>query len=118
MKTTLTASIFIGQQVTINIDRRLGSQHPTHGFRYPVNYGFVPGTISPDGEELDAYVLGVEKPLDTFTGTCIAVIHRFNDADDKLIVVPQNTNLTDEEIKSMTHFQEQWFESEILRTAD
>ena len=80
------ATDFIGKTVTLKIDRPLGSRHPRHSFVYPLNYGFVPDTLSPDGAELDAYVLGVSEPLAEFTGPCIAVIHRMNDEDDKLIV--------------------------------
>ena len=106
---------FLGTEVDVKIDRPLGSTHPKHGFRYQVNYGFIPETKAPDGEELDVYVLGVEHPLESFKGTCIAVIHRTNDDDDKLIVVPAGTTLTDEEIRTATHFQEQYFVSEIIR---
>ncbi len=110
------AKDFLRKTVTIEMDRPLGSVHPKHGFVYELNYGFVPGTRSPDGEELDAYVLGVDEPLQTFEGVCIAIIHRTNDDDDKLIVVPSDkTDITDEEIRKKTHFQEQWFESEIVR---
>ncbi len=49
----------------IKIDRPMGSKHPKHGFIYPVNYGYVPNTISGDSEELDAYVLGIYEPLET-----------------------------------------------------
>jgi inorganic pyrophosphatase len=108
---------FLGLEVEVKIDRPLGSVHPKHGFRYDVNYGFILGTQAPDGEELDAYVLGIDHPLDSFTGICIAVIHRTNDDDDKLIVVPAGIRLTDEEIRTATHFQEQYFESEIIRNA-
>ena len=80
-----------------------------------MNYGFVPNTISGDGEELDCYVLGIDKPIDNFEGKCIAVIHRTNDNDDKLIVVPEEKNYTDEEIRELTNFQEQYFESEIIK---
>ena len=82
---------------------------------YEVNYGYVPNTISGDGEELDCYVLGVDKPLDNFTGKCIAIIHRINDNDDKLIIVPEGINFTDEEIRTLTNFQEKYFESIIIR---
>lgn len=109
------ANDFLGKTVDLVIDRPLGSKHPKHDFVYPVNYGFVPGTESPDGEELDAYVLGVDQPLQTFRGVCIAVIHRTNDQDDKLIVVPEEMEISDEEIRHATHFQEQYFQSEILR---
>jgi inorganic pyrophosphatase len=82
---------------------------------YPVNYGFIPGTISGDGEELDAYVLGVFKPIESFEGVVIAIIHRTNDDDDKLVVVPDGKLYTDDQIRALTEFQEQYFESVILR---
>ena len=109
------ASSFIGQIVEVEMDRPLGTRHPKHNFMYPVNYGYVPGTVSGDGEELDAYVLGVFEPLNSYIGKCIAVIHRTNDDDDKLVVVPEGKNYTDEEIRVLTEFQERFFESEIIR---
>ena len=69
---------YLNKIVTIKIDRPMVSKHPKHGFIYPVNYGYVPNTVSGDGEELDSYVLGINEPLETFTGKCIAIIHRIN----------------------------------------
>ena len=109
------AQTFLNQIVSVTMDRPLGSAHPKHGWTYPVNYGFVPGTLSPDGEELDAYVLGVDHALDQFTGRCIAIVHRLNDNDDKLIVVPDGMTLSDEEIRQAVDFQERFFASEIVR---
>ena len=106
---------YIGKKVLIEIDRPLGSRHPKHNFMYMVNYGFVPNTVSGDGEELDAYVLGVFEPIQKFEGEVIAIIHRINDNDDKLIVVPEGKKYTDEEIKALTEFQERFFESIIIR---
>ncbi len=106
---------FLGERVTVTFDRPLGSIHPTHGHTYPVNYGHLEGVLVPDGEELDAYVLGVETPLPTFTGTCIAFIHRADDVEEKLVVVPEGTALTDEEILAAVHFQERWFRSSVRR---
>jgi len=106
---------FIGKTVEVQMDRPLGTRHPKHGFMYCVNYGFIPGTVSGDGEELDAYLLGVFEPLQSYIGKCIAVIHRTNDDDDKLVVVPDGKNYTDEEIRVLTEFQERYFESEIIR---
>lgn len=106
----------LGQRISVRMDRPLGSRHPEWGFEYPVNYGYVPGTLAPDGEELDAYVLGVEEPLAGFEGTCIAVIHRLDDDDDKLVVVPEGAAFSDAEIRTLTHFQEQYFRSVILRS--
>lgn len=65
--------------------------------------------------ELDAYVLKVSEPLKEFTGRCVAVIHRTNDNDDKLIVIPEGESISDDEICTATRFQEQYFKSEIWR---
>lgn len=106
---------YLNQEVTVQIDRSLGSKHPKHHFIYPINYGYIPNTISGDGEELDAYILGVFEPLTIYTGKVIAIIHRTNDNDDKLIVVPKGKSYTDEQIIALTEFQEQFFESLIIR---
>ena len=106
---------YLGKIIKIKIDRPFGSKHPKHGFIYPVNYGYVPNTTSGDGEELDAYLLGVYEPVEEYTGKCIAIIHRTNDDDDKLIVVPEEKEYTDDQIDALTEFQEQYFEHIIKR---
>ena len=108
-------SNYLGQTVSVVMDRPLGSKHPKHGFIYPVNYGYIPNTISGDGEELDAYVLGVQEPINKFTGKCIAIILRTDDNDDKLIVVPEGIDLSNEEIEKEVAFQEKWFHHIIIR---
>lgn len=112
---SVIANDYLGKNVSIVIDRKLGTEHPKHGFIYMVNYGYVPNTISGDGEELDAYLLGVFEPVDEFIGKVIAVIHRTNDDDDKLVVVPDDRKYSDDEIRALTEFQEQYFESVIIR---
>lgn len=109
---------FLGRLVSVCVDRPLGSRHPQHGFIYPLNYGYIEGVILPygDGEPLDAYVLGVFEPLGSFDGVCIAVLHRTNDADDKLIVAPPGVMYTDEQIRALTEFQERFFTSILLRS--
>ena len=106
---------FLGKKVIVKMDRPLGCKHPKHGFIYPVNYGYIPNTVSVDGEELDAYVLGVHEPLDVYEGYVKAIIHRTNDNDDKLVVMPKDKDYTDDQIMTLTEFQEQFFKSEIIR---
>ena len=106
---------YIGKLVAVKIDRPMGSKHPKHGFIYPVNYGYIPNTVSGDGEEIDCYVLGIFEPIDEFEGKCIAVIHRTNDNDDKLIIVPEEKDYSDDAIRALTEFQERFFESIIKR---
>ena len=113
--TKTNANDFLGKEVTVKIDRQLGSRHPKHGFMYMLNYGFIPNTISGDGEELDAYLVGEFEPVEESKGKVIAIIHRTNDDDDKLVVSKDGKEYSDEAIRAMTEFQEQFFESVIIR---
>ena len=106
---------YLGKKITIKIDRPLGTRHPKHNFIYLLNYGYVPNTISDDGEELDAYLLGVFDPVKEYHRSVIAIIHRTNDNDDKLVVVPDGVNYTDDQIMALTEFQERFFKSFIWR---
>ncbi len=104
----------IGKTVTVTMDRPLGSHHPKHpDMIYPVNYGYVEGVMAPDGNWQDAYVLGVDVPLEKFTGKIIAVIHRYDDVEEKWVVAPDEMTFTKEEIADAVRFQEQFFHSEI-----
>ena len=109
------AKEYLGKEVKVVIDRPLGTRHPKHGFMYMINYGFIPNTISGDGEELDAYLLGEFEPVEESTGTVIAVIHRTNDDDDKLVVSKNRVDYSDDAIRALSEFQERFFESEIIR---
>ncbi len=112
---TVDAATFLGKRVFAKIDRPLGSKHPEWDIIYPLNYGYIPGIFSPDGEELDAYILGIFEPLEYFTGRCIAIIQRLDDLDDKLVLAPETVVLSDAEIASLAYFQERFFASIILR---
>ena len=106
---------YLWQEVLVKMDRPMGSKHPKWGYIYPVNYGFIPDTKAPDGEELDVYVLWVFEPKQEFKWECIAIIHRIDDEDDKLVVVPKWKNYTDEQIQALVEFQERFFNYEIIR---
>ena len=106
---------YLGKEVTVEIDRQLGSRHPKHGFMYMLNYGYIPNTISGDGEELDAYLINEFEPVTKGKGKVIAIIHRINDDDDKLIVSKDGKDYSDDAIKALTEFQERYFESAIIR---
>lgn len=106
--------IMIGKTVKVIIDRPLGSKHPVHDMIYTVNYGYVEGVFAPDGEEQDVYVLGVDIPLTEFEGEIVAVVHRLNDMEDKWVAAPSEMKFSEEQIRDLLHFQEQYFESEII----
>ncbi|MBQ3601548.1 MAG: inorganic pyrophosphatase [Lachnospiraceae bacterium] len=105
----------IGRTVTVTVDRPLGSYHPKHkDIYYPINYGYVEGIMAPDGEEQDAYILGVAEAVEKFIGNIIAVVHRNDDVEEKWVVAPVGMTFTKEEIMEQIHFQEQYFNSEIM----
>lgn len=100
---------------TVTVDRPAGSFHPKHkDIQYPINYGYIEGLMAPDGEEQDVYILGVDEPVESFTGKVIAVIHRNDDVEEKWVVCPENMTFTKEEIWEQVKFQEQYFESEVI----
>ena len=104
----------IGKTVRVVVDRPLGSYHPKHkDIYYSVNYGYIEGIMAPDGEEQDAYILGVDVPVKEFEGKIIAIIHREDDVEEKWVVAPENNTFTKEEIMEQVKFQEQFFKSEV-----
>ena len=106
----------IGKQVRVTVDRKLGSVHPKHpDIVYGVNYGFIDGIIGGDGEEQDAYILGIDTPIEYFDGVVIAVIERLDDNETKWIVSPDNVDFSDQEIIKLVNFQEKFFKIRIVR---
>ena len=108
-------NVKIDTTVTVTVDRPLGSYHPEYkDMYYPINYGYIEGVMAPDGEEQDAYILGVNEPVGKFTGKIIAIVYRKDDIEEKWVVVPDGVTFSKEEIRRQIHFQEQYFDSEIV----
>ena len=104
----------IGKIIKVIVDRPLGTFHPKYkDIFYSVNYGFIPGIIAADGEEQDAYILGIDEPVAEFTGKVIAIIHRFNDVEEKWVVSAENISFSKSEIEKLVYFQEKFFDIEI-----
>lgn len=105
----------IGDIIKVTVDRPLGSYHPKYPkLYYPINYGYVEGVIAPDGEEQDAYILGVHVPVKEFVGKVIAIIHRFDDVEEKWVVAPEGCSFSQKEIMDPVYFQEQYYKSEVI----
>ncbi len=105
----------LGKRVYVKMDRPIGTVHPKHpDLIYPINYGFIPGLLGGDGEEQDVYLLGPTKPLQSACATVIAIIHRLDDVEDKWVATPDGKRYSQEEIRKLVHFQEQYYHSELL----
>ena len=55
----------------------------------------------------------MDQPLEEFTGQLIAVIHRFDDVEEKWVLAPEGMDFTKEQVEEMTRFQEQYYQIEI-----
>lgn len=101
-------------KITVTIDRPLGTYHPEHkDLYYPINYGYIKDILANDGEEQDAYVIGIDEPVKEFSGKLIAIIHRINDVENKWVVAPEDISYTVQEIENLVAFQEKYFEHTI-----
>ncbi|MGL4570826.1 MAG: inorganic diphosphatase [Clostridium sp.] len=107
-------SKYLGEKVNIIIDRKLGSSHPKYDYIYTLNYGFVPNTVSGDGEEIDAYIIGEFEPLEDYEGYVVAIINREDDIEDKLVVCKEVGKYDEKQIAVLVEFQERFFKSEII----
>ena len=106
--------MMLGNVVKVIVDRPMGTCHPQYtDMFYPINYGYIPGILAPDGEEQDAYIIGVNEPVNEFEGEVIAIIHRFDDVEDKWVVAPIESSFTEKQIMEQVSFQEQYFHTEI-----
>ena len=103
---------YLGKTVRVVVDRPIGYRHGE--IIYPVNYGYIPGVYTGDGEEQDVYILGVDAPVSEFNGQVIAAIRRMDDCEDKLVAAPIGTVLHQGQIAEAIHFQEQFFNSKII----
>ena len=106
---------YLGKTVKIGIDRPIGYIHKKekYSLEYKINYGYVPDVIGGDGEELDVYLLGVDTPVTEFECEIIAIVHRENDVEDKLVGAPVGVRFTEEQVRESVDFQEKYYNSYI-----
>ena len=106
---------YLGRNVNIEIDRPIGYVHHKgeKTLVYPINYGYIPNVLGGDGEELDVYLMGVDEPVESYTGRIIGIVYRANDVEDKLVMAPFNTSFSAEEIARAVYFQEKYYNTTI-----
>jgi len=101
----------MGKTVHVVVDRPIGCCHGDTV--YPINYGYIPGVLGGDGEEQDAYILGVLEPVQEFDGRVIGAIRRKDDCEDKLVVAPPGALWHQAQIAEAVRFQERYFSVSI-----
>lgn len=103
----------IGKRIKVIIDRPVGYKH--YDTVYPINYGYTEKMTALDGEFQDVYVLGINEAVSVINGTVVAIIHREEDLEDKLIVLKRKRLISDMEIEQSVSFIEQYFKHHIER---
>ncbi len=106
---------YLDKTVTIEIDRPMGYVHRKgeKTLVYPINYGYIPDVLGGDGEELDVFLLGVDQPVESYTGRIIGIVYRADDVEDKLIMAPEGMHFTVEEMTAAVYFQEKYYHSRV-----
>ena len=106
---------YLGKLVRIEIDRPIGYVHvkEKYSLTYKINYGYIPGVLGGDDEELDVYLLGVDEPVAEYTARIIGIVHRENDVEDKLVAAPVGMTFTAAEMYEAVRFQEQYYDSHV-----
>jgi inorganic pyrophosphatase len=106
---------YLGKNVTIGIDRPIGYVHHKgeKTLVYPINYGYIPGVLGGDEEELDVFLLGVNEPVSEFTGRVIGIAYRADDVEDKLVMAPEGMDFTAAQIATAVQFQEKYYHTTI-----
>ena len=104
---------YLGKTVHIEIDRPVGYVHhkAKYDLIYPINYGYIPGVLGGDAEELDVYLLGVTEPVKEYDAHIIGAVFRTDDVEDKLVGAPEGMTFIKEEIEAAVRFQEQYHSS-------
>ena len=106
---------YLGKTVRIEIDRPVGYVHhkAKYDLIYPINYGYIPGVLGGDAEELDVYLLGVTEPVKEYDAHIIGAVFRTDDVEDKLVGAPEGMIFTKEEIAEAVRFQERYHVSRV-----
>lgn len=114
-KCRTTLRFLLGKTVSVVIDRKIGTRHPKRPHViYPINYGYLEDVLSADGEGADAYVMGVNEPIERFLGKVIALVHREDDIEDKLVVAPEGVSYSAYEIEQAVVFQEEAYRHSLI----
>jgi len=81
-------------------------------FAKPVNYGFIPGTLDEDGDELDTLIVCDEPlPTGTFLTARILGVLNFEDGgemDHKIICVPEDDRNNGDRYQTVDDLGEAW----------
>lgn len=97
----------LGRMVHVTVDHPWGVKDPQQQeLRYELNFGYVQEVLEEQNEWQDAYVLGVEHPVEVFEGEVVALIERIKTGECVWVVSRQGSRVTEEQVRVATRFRE------------
>lgn len=104
----------IGKEVVVYVDKPIGYQEENNG-TYSINCGYLKQYLNHLEEKQEAYVLGVNKPVNTFKGKVIGIVNRKDDNRDILLIAPKNSKMKTSDINKSIYFKEKNYNHKIIR---
>jgi inorganic pyrophosphatase len=73
---------------------------------HELDYGFVPGTCSPDGDPIEVCVIDADTPLDRCDAEVVALIRRRDGVEDQLVAPVGSADWSPAHIAARAYFQQ------------
>ncbi len=107
----LVANHLLNQTVDVIIDHPYGSHHPYRDSIYELNYGYIYN--EENDTYINAYIYGIEEPLETYKGQVVGLIYHKEDNDIRLIVASPLLIINKDELIQAVGFEEQYYDTYI-----
>lgn len=105
----------LGKVINVIVEHTIGEPHSLYpDIQYLCNYGYVEEVLKNEGEFQNAYIYGVDEPINSFEGIVIAIIYRKGFDDAQWVVSKVGQTIKHDEIKKLVGFQEQFYETQFI----
>ena len=95
----------LGKYVRVRVTKPIRSQSEQFGFEYGLNFGVLEGGRKFDNRDIrGAFIMGINRPVRTFDGRVIAIVHRRAEDETYIVVAPKSTRFIDTQIRQALGF--------------
>ncbi|MBP3891176.1 MAG: hypothetical protein J6D29_03305 [Solobacterium sp.] len=104
----------LGKSVRVIVDHPYGSFHPHYpDVLLPCNYGYIEDNLWEERDLQNAYVYGVDEPIETFEGIVIGILYRKEDSHSWWIVADKMPDDKQDVIDTIGPL-EQYYDTRII----
>lgn len=106
---------YLGKNVTVIVDRPYGSLDLRSDGEMTCNCGYVQQPVTmEDNDDIEARIVGIYEPRESFTGTVIGIIYHKEDSHMHLIVAPPAWTINRNEIITQIGMVEQYYHTRMI----